>query len=488
MRKILLATVAAVPLLAVGMMPASSQDLKQKGKEDISQSQGRAGAQEKRGPAVGKQIQGKAESIQDKAQPKTEGRAESETNKQDEAKQADQAKSGKKDQAQSQSVGQSAKDKTRQGAQGAKSQLSQDQNKAKQSTAKKPNGAENEPARTSGQATRPNEEPGRQQQSNENQHPQNNAAQKNNAQPGNAQQNVQGENRTGGAEGRVTLNEEQRTKIQRTVLSGRDVPRDDRVNFNVAVGVDVPREVRIAEVPETLIEIHPEWRGHEYFVVRDEIVIVDHDRHVVALVPVGSSSASTGSSTTTVTSFESPDQIRRVQEVLVEKGFYHGRPDGRMGPETRDALIKFQEREGIETHGRLDERTFGALGISVGRTEGQGQQGQAEPKAGQSSTSGQASSPSSSEPRNSQNKSDKTEQSKRPSTSGEAGKPQDQNERQSTSGQAGKQPAANADENKAGSKTENKAGQPGGTEGRSINRQNQPAATGKSQENQRKRD
>ncbi len=486
MRKILLATVAAVPLLAVGMMPASSQDLKQKGKDDITQSQGRAGAQEKRGPAVGKETQGKAESIQDKAQPKTEGRAESETNKQDQAKQADQAKSGKKDQAQSQSVGQSAKDKTQPGT---KSQLSQDQNKAKQSTAKKPNGAENEPARTTGQATRPNEEPGRQQQSNENQRPQNNAGQQNNAQPSSAQQNAKGENRTGGAEGRVTLNEEQRTKIQQTVLSGRDVPRDDRVNFNVEIGVDVPREVRIAEVPDTLIEIHPEWRGHEYFVVRDEIVIVDHDRHVVALVPVGSSSASTGSSTTTVTSFESPDQIRRVQEVLVEKGFYHGRPDGRMGPETRDALIKFQEREGIETRGRLDERTFGALGISVGRTEGQGQEGRAEPKAGQSSTSGQASSPSSSEPRgSSQTKNDKADQSKRPSTSGEAGKAQDQNERQSTSGQAGKQPAANADENKAGNKTENKAGQPGGTEGRSMNRQNQPAATGKSQEDQRKRD
>ncbi len=505
MRKILLATVAAVPLLAVGMMSASSQDLKQKGKENITQSQGQGKAEPTQGKteSSSNKINQASEKAQDKAQPKTEGRANSQEQTQGRAnseidKQADQAKpAGKQGQAENERIGQSAKDKAQQGAKGSKNELSQGQSKAKQSTVKQPNGADNEPARTSGQATRPNQESGRQPGSGEpsQRTPQNNA-QQNGTQQDNAQQNAKGESRAGTAEGRVTLNEEQRTKIQKTVLSGRDVPRVDSVNFRIDVGVDVPREVRVVEVPETLIEIHPEWRGHEYFVVSDEIVIVDTNRHIVAVVPVGSSSASTEtrSSTTTVsTSFESPEQIRRVQEVLIEKGFYHGQPDGRMGPETRDGLIKFQEREGIEARGRLDERTFTALGISVGRTEGQGTQGQAEPKAGQASTSGQAGSPNSTEPRNREdnasnpqnnNPGNKAEESKRPSTSGQAGKTQGQSEPQSTSGQAGKQPSANPDERKP----DNKAGQQGGTEGRSMNRQNQPAATGKSQEDQRKRD
>ena len=58
MKKILLATVAVIPLLAVGTFPASSQDIKQ-GREGMSQSsQGRAEGQETRSRAPAKEIQG----------------------------------------------------------------------------------------------------------------------------------------------------------------------------------------------------------------------------------------------------------------------------------------------------------------------------------------------------------------------------------------------------------------------------------------------
>ena len=175
------------------------------------------------------------------------------------------------------------------------------------------------------------------------------------------------------------MSDEQRTKIRQTVLSGRDVPRVDRVNFDIEVGRPVPREVRIREVPSTLVEIHPEWRGHEYFVVNDEIVIVDRSRRIVSRVPVSSSSSSVetrrGSSTNSESSTSvevnySPEEIRRVQEVLIEKGFYKGRADGVMSVEFKDALISFQRREGIEATGRIDQRTATSLGVSI-RTEGQ---------------------------------------------------------------------------------------------------------------------
>jgi peptidoglycan hydrolase-like protein with peptidoglycan-binding domain len=186
------------------------------------------------------------------------------------------------------------------------------------------------------------------------------------------QQTGAAEKRGGEAGGRVTLNEEQRTRIEKTVLSGRDVPRVDRIDFTVDVGAVVPRHVRFAHVPRTLVEINPEWRDDEYFVVSDEIVIVDRGRRVVGVVPLRSSSASF--ETRSRSTFAAGDvDIRRVQEVLLEKGYYHGPVDGVFGTATREALIRFQEREGIEARGSIDERTYVALGISGridGRSEG----------------------------------------------------------------------------------------------------------------------
>ena len=47
------------------------------------------------------------------------------------------------------------------------------------------------------------------------------------------------------------------------------------INFNISVGTAVPRSVRLVTVPTTIVEIHPAWRGYMYFVVDDEIIIVE---------------------------------------------------------------------------------------------------------------------------------------------------------------------------------------------------------------------
>ena len=272
----------------------------------------------------------------------------------------------------------------------------------------------------------------------------------------------------------MTLTDEQRTKVRETVLSGRDVPRVDRVNFEIEVGRPVPREVRIREVPPTLVEIYPEWRGHEYFVVNDEIVIVDRSRRIVSRVPVGASSASVETHRSSGASVEvtySPQEIRRVQEVLIEKGFYKGRPDGVMSAEFKEALISFQRREGIEVTGRIDERTATSLGVSI-RTEGQaggredgnrsGQQGARDndqnnnQKSGQNSpanndkpaTSGQAGNAANS----GQNNPSASGQGGNAKTQGSANEPNQKsdnapagqnNQRPSTSGQGGTSPSTN---------------------------------------------
>ena len=87
-------------------------------------------------------------------------------------------------------------------------------------------------------------------------------------------------------QGSKILTTEQRTTIRKTVLSGGNVPRATNVNFNVSVGTTVPTSVRVVAVPSTLIEIYPEWRGHMYFVVNDEIIIVDSHHRIVAVIAV----------------------------------------------------------------------------------------------------------------------------------------------------------------------------------------------------------
>jgi Protein of unknown function (DUF1236) len=108
-------------------------------------------------------------------------------------------------------------------------------------------------------------------------------------QPGQAQQPGQGQPGQA-AQGRsgssVTLTTEQRTKIRETVLVGGNAPRVTNVNFSISVGTTVPRTVRVVAVPAPLIEIYPEWRGHMYFVVGDEIIIVDNNHRIIAVIAV----------------------------------------------------------------------------------------------------------------------------------------------------------------------------------------------------------
>lgn len=86
----------------------------------------------------------------------------------------------------------------------------------------------------------------------------------------------------------IHLSEQQRTHLKQTIIEGHNAPRADHVDFDVRVGTVVPRgSIHVTTVPETLVRIEPQWRGYEYFVYEDEIVIVDpHDMHIVAVVAV----------------------------------------------------------------------------------------------------------------------------------------------------------------------------------------------------------
>ena len=53
-----------------------------------------------------------------------------------------------------------------------------------------------------------------------------------------------------------------------------------------------------------------------------------------------------------------------VQQQLAKRGYYKGEVDGKFGPASRSALSRFQEKNGLEATGRIDQPTLMALGFS----------------------------------------------------------------------------------------------------------------------------
>lgn len=75
------------------------------------------------------------------------------------------------------------------------------------------------------------------------------------------------------ATGKVNLSQDQRTKIEQH-FSQTNVNRVKNVDFSVSVGTRVPGHVHLRSVPSTIVDVAPEFRGYDYFVAQDEIVIV----------------------------------------------------------------------------------------------------------------------------------------------------------------------------------------------------------------------
>jgi peptidoglycan hydrolase-like protein with peptidoglycan-binding domain len=63
----------------------------------------------------------------------------------------------------------------------------------------------------------------------------------------------------------------------------------------------------------------------------------------------------------------SEDQIKAAQQQLKTAGDYKGSVDGKMGPEMKPALEKFQKQHGLQATGALDQETLAALQGNTGR-------------------------------------------------------------------------------------------------------------------------
>jgi Protein of unknown function (DUF1236) len=281
--KLLIMSTAA---LLAGTLAAASQNIQPGGAGGATQEKGQPGSVKgSEAPKAGQmqregqgglkgQTQGQAERVQDNAKGKTQGQAE---RVQDNAKGKTQGQAERvqdnvkgKTQGQAERVEDNAKGKSQ-------GQAERDQDKTKTQTQADQDKAK---GKTQGQAER-DQDKSKPQTQGQNQRDQDRV------QGGDRDRVQQGEREGRPSNTSVSFTSEQRTKIRETVFKERNAPRVSKVDFSLNVGTVVPRTVHIVEVPEVIVTVHPEWRGYRYFIVNDEIVVVEPDTlKIVAVIDV----------------------------------------------------------------------------------------------------------------------------------------------------------------------------------------------------------
>lgn len=107
----------------------------------------------------------------------------------------------------------------------------------------------------------------------------------------------------------VNINDQQRTRVSQSIAR-LNVQPVTNVNFSLSVGTAVPRDVRLQTLPAEVVEVVPQYRGYSFFVVRDEIVIVEPSTYkIVTVLPrSGGSTAAAPARTQSKASFTDKDR------------------------------------------------------------------------------------------------------------------------------------------------------------------------------------
>jgi hypothetical protein len=86
----------------------------------------------------------------------------------------------------------------------------------------------------------------------------------------------------GAAAGSAKLSTEQRTKITTVFKQHRVEPA--HLTVSVSVGTRVPDSVHFYPVPAEVIVIYPEWRGYDYILVGNDILVIDPRTHEIVAI------------------------------------------------------------------------------------------------------------------------------------------------------------------------------------------------------------
>ncbi|MEY9748629.1 hypothetical protein ABIF65_008003 [Bradyrhizobium japonicum] len=105
----------------------------------------------------------------------------------------------------------------------------------------------------------------------------------NTAQQPNNQQSTADRSSNTNVNASVNINDQQRTRIS-TSISHLNVQPLNNVNFSLSVGTAVPRDIRLQPLPAEVVEIVPQYRGYNFVLVKDEIVIVEPSTYKIVTV------------------------------------------------------------------------------------------------------------------------------------------------------------------------------------------------------------
>ncbi len=85
-----------------------------------------------------------------------------------------------------------------------------------------------------------------------------------------------------GAAGAAKLSSEQRTKI--TTIIRRHKVSPVHLNVSISVGARIPERVHLYPLPVEVVDVYPEWRGYDYILVGDEILVIDPRNHEIVAI------------------------------------------------------------------------------------------------------------------------------------------------------------------------------------------------------------
>jgi hypothetical protein len=86
----------------------------------------------------------------------------------------------------------------------------------------------------------------------------------------------------GAAAGSAKLSTEQRTKITSVIKQHKIEPT--KLSVSVSVGTRIPASVHLYPLPVEVVEVYPAWRGFEYILVGDQIVVINPRTHEIVAV------------------------------------------------------------------------------------------------------------------------------------------------------------------------------------------------------------
>jgi hypothetical protein len=82
----------------------------------------------------------------------------------------------------------------------------------------------------------------------------------------------------------LRLSDDQRRRIK-AQLAARGEARVQTADFTISVGASVPRQVQLHDLPMETADTLGGYHGSQFLIVRDQGVIVDEARRIVAIIP-----------------------------------------------------------------------------------------------------------------------------------------------------------------------------------------------------------